>query len=61
MGEAMIVDFDGSRLASGGRRPDEMRDVVTGSYSLPWEQDVMHVDGTSCGFAPPERTYEPRP
>jgi formamidase len=106
MGEAMIVDYDGTRLATGGGRPDEivcaeirpkavaearrhwsvenniyqfghrgyvavkggaqdcpytyMRDLVAGSYALPWERDVVHVDGTSCGFDPPERTYEPR-
>jgi formamidase len=106
MGEAMIVDYDGTRLATGGGRPDEivcaeirpkavaearrhwgvenniyqfghrgyvavkggaqdcpytyMRDLVAGSYALPWERDVVHVDGTSCGFDPPERTYEPK-
>jgi len=106
MGEAMVVDYDGTRLASGGGRPDEivcaeirpkavaearrywgvenniyqfghrgyvavkggaqdcpytyMQDLVSGSYALPWEREVMHVDGTSCGFEPPERTYEPR-
>jgi formamidase len=107
MGEAMIVDFDGTVLAQGGGRPDEivcaevrpkavaearrhwsvenniyqfghrgyvavkggapdcpytyMRDLVAGSYTLPWENDVVHVDGTSCGFSPPERVYDPRP
>jgi formamidase len=107
MGEAMIVDFDGSPLATGGNRPDEivcaevsprairearrhwgvenniyqfghrgyvavkggaqdcpytyMTDLVAGNYVLPWEPEVVHVDGTSCGFAAPERLYEPSP
>jgi formamidase len=106
MGEAMIVDYDGTTLATGGGRPDEivcaevlptavrdarrhwsvenniyqfghrgyvavkggaqdcpytyMRDLVAGSYVLPWEHEVVHVDGSSCGFAPPQRVYEPR-
>ncbi|MFN0028873.1 MAG: formamidase [Acidimicrobiales bacterium] len=99
MGEAMIVNFDGTPMVSGGNRPDEiitaevrpdlvaeartgwgvennpyqlghrgyvavkggatdcpytfMQDLVAGSYRLPWEADVVHVDGTSCGFDPP--------
>jgi formamidase len=107
MGEAMIVDYDGTPLATGGGRPDEivcaevrphavaearrhwavenniyqfghrgyvavkggaqdcpytyMRDLVAGDYSQPWEQDVVHIDGSSCGFAAPDRVYEPRP
>jgi formamidase len=107
MGEAMIVDFDGSVIAAGGGRPDEivcaevlpgrvrdarvnwgvenniyqlghrayvavkggaqdcpytfMQDMVAGSYALPWEADVAHVDGAACGFDPPERLYDPRP
>ena len=107
MGEAMIVDYDGTPLAAGGGRPDEivcaevrphavaearrhwavenniyqfghrgyvavkggaqdcpytyMRDLVAGDYSLPWEQDVVHIDGSSCGFEAPDRVYEPRP
>jgi formamidase len=36
-----------------------MRDLVSGSYRLPWEDEVVHVDGTSCGFDPPERPYDP--
>jgi len=32
-------------------RPDQ------GRYRLPWEDDVVHVDGTSCGFAKPTRLY----
>jgi formamidase len=108
MGEGMIVNFDGTPLATGGGRPDEiitaevrpdlvrearrnwgvenniyqlahrgyvavkggagdcpytfMRDLVAGRYRLPWEDEVVHVDGTSCGFPPPERRYAtPRP
>jgi len=34
-----------------------MRDLVAGTYRLPWEDWVTHVDGTSCGFPPPERSY----
>jgi formamidase len=34
-----------------------MRDLVAGGYRLPWEDEVVHVDGTSCGFPPPARRY----
>jgi formamidase len=34
-----------------------MHDLVGGRYRLPWESEVVHVDGTSCGFAPPQRPY----
>jgi formamidase len=103
MGEAMIVNFDGTPVVSGGNRPDEivaaelrpdlvrearihwgvennpyqfghrgyvavkggatdcpytyMHDLVAGRYRLPWEDEVVHTDGTSCGFAPPERVF----
>lgn len=30
-----------------------MRDVVAGTYRLPWEDDVRHVDGTGSGWPPP--------
>jgi formamidase len=99
----MIINFDGTPLATGGGRPDEiitaevrpdlvreartgwgvenniyqlahrgyvavkggagdcpytfMRDLVAGTYRLPWEDRVTHVDGTSCGFPPPDRSY----
>ncbi len=36
-----------------------MHDLVAGKYRLPWEDDVVHTDGTSCGFAPPDRIYQP--
>ena len=36
-----------------------MQDLVAGSYRLPWEDEVAHVDGTSCGFEPPTSLYEP--
>jgi formamidase len=36
-----------------------MQDLVAGRYRLPWEGDVKVTDGTSCGFAAPERGYEP--
>lgn len=41
-----------------------MRDLVAGDYQLPWEDQVVHTDGKSCGFAPPERLFigdEPNP
>ncbi len=105
MGEGMIVNFDGTPIATGGARPDEiitaevrpdlvrearlgwgvennpyqfghrgyvavkggaqdcpytyMEDLVAGKYVLPWEDDVVHVDGTSCGFDPPTARYLP--
>jgi len=37
-----------------------MQDLVAGSYRVPWEGEVVHVDGTSCGFPPPDRIYAPR-
>jgi formamidase len=103
MGEGMIVNFDGTVLASGGGRPDEiitaevrpdlvrearrhwgvenniyqlghrgyvavkggatdcpytyMRDLAAGKYRVPWEDQVIQVDGTSCGFPAPTRSY----
>jgi formamidase len=38
-----------------------MQDLVAGRYRLPWEDEVVHVDGASCGFPPPERRYTPAP
>jgi formamidase len=35
-----------------------MKDLVNGKYRLPWEDSVVHRDGSSCGFPPPARTYE---
>lgn len=34
-----------------------MQDLVAGRYRLPWENEVIHTDGTSCGFPPPTRMY----
>lgn len=34
-----------------------MKDLVAERYELPWESEVAHVDGTSCGFAKPIREY----
>jgi formamidase len=34
-----------------------MKDMVAGKYALPWEKDVVHTDGTSCGFPRPTRKY----
>jgi formamidase len=36
-----------------------MHDMVNGGYRLPWEAEVEHVDGSSCGFAPPQRDHDP--
>jgi formamidase len=32
-----------------------MHDMVAGRYQLPWQVEV--TDGSSCGFAPPTRSY----
>ncbi|MFM7568872.1 MAG: nitrilase-related carbon-nitrogen hydrolase, partial [Betaproteobacteria bacterium] len=32
-----------------------MRDMAAGRYKLPW--NVQVTDGSSCGFAPPSRSY----
>ncbi len=34
-----------------------MHDLVAGRYRLPWEDAVKIKDGTSCGFAVPNRAY----
>lgn len=103
MGEGMFCSFDGTVLAEGGGRADEivtaelrpdlvreartgwgvenniyqlyhrgyvavkggaqdcpytyMHDMAAGTYKLPWSAEVKVTDGSSCGFAPPERTY----
>jgi len=36
-----------------------MQDLVAGKYRLPWEDQVLKTDGTSCGFEKPTRTYVP--
>ena len=35
-----------------------MRDLMKGEYRLPWEDDVVHTDGSAFGFAPPTRLYK---
>ena len=35
-----------------------MQDLVAGRYRLPWEEEVAHTDGSSCGFAAPTRKFE---
>jgi formamidase len=35
-----------------------MQDMVKGEYRLPWEDEVVHTDGTSCGFPAPDRQYK---
>src|SRR5262249_22290865 len=34
-----------------------MRDLVAGRYRLPWEEEIVVKDGTSCGFPPATRLY----
>ena len=34
-----------------------MKDLVS-CYRLPWEDEVVHTDGTSCGFPAPTRMYK---
>jgi formamidase len=34
-----------------------MKDMVAEQYRLPWEAQVVHTDGTSCGFERPTRKY----
>ena len=34
-----------------------MRDLVAGRYRLPWEDEVVHKDGTAYGFPKPTRLY----
>ena len=34
-----------------------MTDLAAGRYRLPWEDAVVHTDGTGFGFAKPERRY----
>jgi len=41
-----------------------MKDMVDGTYKLPWDSSIQVKDGSSCGFAPPVREYkgeEPNP
>ncbi len=107
MGEAMIVAHDGTVIADGSHRPDEiitaevrpdlvrearvhwavennpyqfghrgyvavdggandcpytyMHDLAAGTYTLPWEDDIVHTDGSDYGFDPPTRSYDPQP
>jgi formamidase len=34
-----------------------MHDLVAGRYRLPWEDEVVHKDGTAYGFAAPTRVF----
>ena len=34
-----------------------MQDLVAGRYRLPWEDEVVHKDGTAYGFPKPTRHY----
>lgn len=34
-----------------------MQDLVAGRYKLPWDDKILHKDGTSCGFAAPTRLF----
>ncbi|MGY2802443.1 formamidase [Thermostichus sp. MS-CIW-37] len=35
-----------------------MQDLVNGAYRLPWEEKVIHKDGSACGFPPATRLYQ---
>ena len=35
-----------------------MHDMVAGNFRWPWENTVAVTDGTTCGFAPPQRAYQ---
>jgi formamidase len=37
-----------------------MTDLSAGKYRLPWEDQVVHTDGTACGFPAPVRLYGER-
>jgi formamidase len=34
-----------------------MKDMVNGTYQLPWDESIAIKDGSSCGFEPPSRSY----
>ena len=38
-----------------------MRDLMAGRYRLPWEEEVVHKDGTAYGFPKPTRRYGDKP
>lgn len=33
------------------------RDLVSGEYRLPWEDEVVHTDGSAYGFPAPNHGY----
>ncbi|RZI83860.1 MAG: formamidase [Rubrivivax sp.] len=35
-----------------------MQDMVSGQYELPWDDQVVITDGTSCGIAEPTREFQ---
>lgn len=35
-----------------------MKDLVNDKYVLPWEEEVVHKDGSAFGFPPPTRSFE---
>jgi formamidase len=36
-----------------------MEDLIKGQYHLRWESNVVHTDGSSCGYPRPTRRYQP--
>ena len=34
-----------------------MQDMVNGRYLLPWDESIVHKDGSSCGFDVPNRSF----
>jgi predicted O-methyltransferase YrrM len=49
----MVVGFDGTPIATGGGRPDE---IVTAEVRPDVVREARRV-WASCGFAPPTRYY----
>ncbi|WP_428489440.1 formamidase [Rhodopila sp.] len=51
----------GYSAVAGGARDcpyTYMHDLAAGRYHVPWEDEVRHTDGSSCGFDPPTRSYK---
>ncbi len=36
-----------------------MRDLAAGRYCLPWEDEIVHKDGSAFGYPAPTRSFEP--
>ena len=62
LGRVVGLAGSGTQLdQSVQRRPSEVADpdgYLAGRYRLPWEEQVVHTDGTSCGFPAPTRLHD---